>query len=212
MGNWGGLFQILVDAPKWITWPALDEQARLLNEAKLETRVIAIGERLRGMWSVSRPKLGHPARRDLGQGELAESPHTWRNRCNIHGNLTAPRVCQCPTGLCSKQWVNHTTSLWWVKLPWRYGWINHMNLPRTKCKQTHTKHTSKTLSKSYGMISALDVPVPNTCSKHTLSSVCLQMLHGPSADTVLTIKLHVLSGKFLWEKVFRFTLDDQMGS
>ena len=129
---------------------------------------------------------------------------------NIHGNLTAPRVCQCPTGLCSKQWVNHTTSLWWVKLPWKYGWINHMNLPRTKCKQKHTKHTSKTLSKSYGMFSAPDVPVPNTCNKHTF--VCMQMLHGPSADTVLTIKLHVLSGKFLWEKVFRFTLNDQMGS
>ena len=75
-GKLGRLFQILVDAPKWITWPALDEQARILNEAKLETRVIAIGERLGGMWSVCRPKLGHPARRDWGQGELAESTHT----------------------------------------------------------------------------------------------------------------------------------------
>ena len=65
-GKLGRLFQILVDAPKWITWPALDEQARILNEPKLETRVIAIGERLGGMWSVCRPKLGHPARRDLG--------------------------------------------------------------------------------------------------------------------------------------------------
>ena len=76
MGNWGGLFQILVAAPKWITWLVWTNKIRISNEAKLETRVIAIGERLGGMWSVSRPKLGHPARRDWGQGELAESPNT----------------------------------------------------------------------------------------------------------------------------------------
>ena len=74
-GKLGRLFQILVDAPKWITWPALDEQARILNEAKLETRVIAIGERLGGMWSVSRSILGHPARRDGARGS-SRSPRT----------------------------------------------------------------------------------------------------------------------------------------
>ena len=76
MGNWGRLFQMLVAAPKWITWLAWTNKIRILNEAKLETRVITIGERLGGMWSVCRPKLGHPARRDWGQGELAESPNT----------------------------------------------------------------------------------------------------------------------------------------
>ena len=84
MGNWGRLFQILVAAPKWITWLAWTNKIRILNEAKLETRVIAIGETLGGMWSVSRSRLGHPARRDWGQGELAESPHTKRHRCNSY--------------------------------------------------------------------------------------------------------------------------------
>ena len=61
MRNWGRLFQMLVAAPKWITWLAWTNKIRILNEAKLETRVIAIGERLGGMWSVSRSILGHPA-------------------------------------------------------------------------------------------------------------------------------------------------------
>ena len=49
---------------------------RITRSAVRLDLVIAIGERLGGMWSVSRPKLGHPVRRDWGQGELAESPHT----------------------------------------------------------------------------------------------------------------------------------------
>ena len=64
-------FPILV---RWHLY--IESGPRILNEAKLETRVITIGERLGGMWSVCRPKLGHPARRDWGQGELAESPNT----------------------------------------------------------------------------------------------------------------------------------------
>ena len=83
MGNWGRLFQMLVAPPKWITWLAWTNKIRKLNEAILEKSVIAIGETLGGMWSVISSKLGHPARRDWGQGEFAESPHTKRRRCNI---------------------------------------------------------------------------------------------------------------------------------
>ena len=82
MEDWGSLFQELVAAPQVDHVTGLDEQARKLNKAIQETRVL--GE----IWEVGRDVIGldrcsATLRGGTGPGELAESPHTThRHRCN----------------------------------------------------------------------------------------------------------------------------------